>query len=95
MWSFNKIKEALIAIEKDIENNNYRTYYIGGSLCIDFNYYPNVLLNRNGRGFFYGFKSGPYKNKIKDIPFVVPNDMKELVLKIYNKHIELNRRNKF
>jgi hypothetical protein len=76
LWSFNKIREAL----EDIENR--KAYYLGGSLCIDFEFHPNVVLNRSGRGFFYGFKS----TKHKEIKFVMPNDIKDKVLDIYTKY---------
>jgi hypothetical protein len=75
LWSFNRIRLALMNIE------NEQSYYVGGSLCIDFDDYPSVVLNRNGRGFFYRFK----KSKHKEIKFVMPRDMQDLVLSIYDK----------
>ena len=74
--SFNKIREALDNIEA------YHSYYVGGSLCIDFEYYPSVLINRNGRGFFYN----PRSKKILERHFILPKDMTEKVNKIYNKY---------
>jgi hypothetical protein len=74
-WSFNRIRAALINIE------NERSYYAGASLCIDFIDHPNVVLNLNGRGFFYGFK-----NSNKQMKFVVPNDIKDKILDIYKKY---------
>jgi hypothetical protein len=61
---------------------NEKSYYVGGSLCIDFDDYPSVVLNRNGRGFFYQFK----KSHHKEIKFVIPKDIQDLVLYNYNKY---------
>ena len=51
---------------------------MGGSLCIDFKYYPSVVLNRNGRGFFY--RDGLQRK------FVMTNEMKDLVKGLYQKY---------
>jgi len=74
-WSFNRVRAALVNIE------NEKSYYAGGSLCIDFIDHPSVVLNLNGRGFFYRFK-----NTNKHVKFVVPNDMKDKILEIYKKY---------
>jgi hypothetical protein len=76
LWSFKKIKEAL----EDVENQV--AYYVGGSLCIDFEDHPCVVLNKNGRGFFYNFKNSSHKQ----IKFVADESIKIKVNEIYSKY---------
>lgn len=76
LWSFKKIKESLDNIE------NQKSYYAGASLCIDFEDHPSVVLNRNGRGFFYNFKCSEHKQ----IKFVVTNDIHKKIEEIYQKY---------
>lgn len=74
--NFRKIQYCLNRIE------DCRSYYIGGSLCIDMMpYAPNVVLNRNGRGFVYGDLVPTREKK-----FVMPKEMHEKVLEIYGVH---------
>ena len=83
-WSFNKIQTALEEIRNHLSIGsipNYTIYFVGGSLCIDFEYHPSVVLNRNGRGFFYKF---PDNSKRKEVKFVMTNEMQELVNQIYH-----------
>ena len=74
-WSFRKVLEALMNIEK------YNSYYIGGSLCIDFKFSPSVILNRNGRGFFYFFPSEKAADlqRGQEIHFLMTKQMCDLV----------------
>lgn len=82
-WSFNKIMLDLQYIKNSLENNtkpNINCYYIGGSLAIDYEKstgYSNVVLNRNGKGFFYGASIDT------EIKFIMTNEMQKLVLEIY------------
>lgn len=91
--SFNKIDAALDDIE------NYASYYIGGSLCIDFKYHPSVVLNRNGRGFaYYGSpnfeKFDEFKKDMKsERRFVVPRRMQDKIEAIYQEY-KVKRRKK-
>lgn len=68
--SFWKVEQALLNIK------NYPAYFLGGSLCIDFEYHPSVVLNQDGRGFFY--KDGKVKK------FVMTDKLRELVRGIHN-----------
>lgn len=62
----------------DIEH--CRSYYVGSTLFIDcMPYHPNIALNLNGRGFFFG-------ENVPNIKFVVSNDIKELVNEIYKSY---------
>lgn len=70
--NFRKIDEALDDIE------NYASYYVGGTLCIDFKYRPSVGLNRNGRGFAY--QNG------KQVTFLMTKEMQQKVNDIYRKY---------
>ena len=82
-WSFLKVNAALVNILDGLKNNKpvyYNTYYIGGSLCIDFSYHPCVVLNQNGRGFFYKFPTAP---NAKNSKFVMTNGMHKMVREIY------------
>jgi hypothetical protein len=89
-WSFNKVLEALKNIEK------YKSYYIDSSLCIDFKYGPHVVLNTNGRGFFYAWPNERYSGGItymrtqtatddlnREIHFIMTREMEQLVKKHY------------
>lgn len=80
LWSFKKIKKSLDNIE------NEKSYYAGASLCIDFEDHPSVVLNRDGRGFFYNFKNTNHKQ----IKFVVTKDLQEKIEEIYQKY-KLNK----
>lgn len=83
-WSFNKIYKALTDIRNSLcadKDVNYPVYFVGGSLCIDFQYHPSVVLNRNGRGFFYMFPDNSQRSEVK---FVMTTEMQELVCQIYN-----------
>jgi len=75
--SWRKIKRALADIE------NYNSYFVGGSLCIDFHFHPNVMLNKNGRGC-------AYDTKVVDVPtmnFVMAPDVQEKVKLLYLKYM--------
>lgn len=74
--NFSKLRAAL----KDIENQ--ASYYIGGTLCIDFADMPCVGLNLNGRGFSYRPESGT----LTQTTFVLPNNMVKIVQDLYLKH---------
>ncbi len=79
--NFRKIDQALDDIE------NYQSYYIGGSLCIDFKFHPNVVLNKNGRGFSYYAETKFKTKKIQDDQkFIVTSAMQKKINKIYNKY---------
>lgn len=83
-WSFNKVYKALLEIRNHLcmgSIPNYQVYLMGASLCIDFEYHPSVVLNQNGRGFFYKF---PDNSQRKEVQFVMTNEMQELVSQIYN-----------
>ena len=74
--NFRKIQYCLDRIE------DCRSYYVGGSLCIDMEpFSPNVVLNRNGRGFIYG-DLVPNREK----KFVMPKSMHTQVLTYYKKY---------
>lgn len=74
--NFSKVKEAL----KDIKNN--ASYYVGGSLCIDFKDMPSVVLHLNGRGFQYRTGSG----RLPAARFLLTKEMTEMVQSIYLEH---------
>jgi hypothetical protein len=76
LWSFRRIKQSLENIE------NEKSYYAGGSLCIDYEDHPSVVLNRNGRGFFYNFKDTNHKQ----VKFVVTDDIHKKIEEIYIKY---------
>lgn len=78
--NFRKIDQALDDIE------NYASYYVGATLCIDFKYHPNVALNLNGRGFSYLTGTKLETNNIhteKGQTFLVTNEMQKKIRKIY------------
>lgn len=89
-WSFTKVRKALEEIRLHLSHGckselKWVVYYTGGSLCIDFKYHPSVVLNRNGRGFFYNFKC-PKGHTVDtgEQHFVMTNKMLMEVLDIYN-----------
>ncbi len=73
--NFSRVKQAL----KDLEN--HASYYVGGSLCIDFKDMPCVVLNRNGKGWSYRPNSNQGRFK-----FVVTREMQDLIEQAYFKH---------
>jgi thiamine biosynthesis protein ThiC len=46
-FSWNHVRSALAKIDK------CKSYYVGGSLCIDMAQGYSVVLNQNGRGFIF------------------------------------------
>ncbi len=81
--NFRKIDQALDDIE------NYQSYYVGGTLFIDFKYHPNVGLNKNGRGFSFlagtKFETNSVRND-GDQRFLMTKSMQKKVNNIYNKY---------
>ena len=73
--NFRKVNAALDDIE------NHASYYVGGTLFIDFQYHPCVALNRNGRGFSFHPKHTSIGQK-----FLMTKEMQEKVRKIYKKY---------
>lgn len=67
--SWKRIKEALANIYK------VKSYYVGGTLCIDMPEGYCVGLNTNGRGF--ALSDG------KEITFIVTRDVQETIRNIY------------
>ena len=65
-------------VRKALDNiYNVRSYYIGGSLCIDMNEGYSVVLNRSGRGF--AFVLGEHK----ELGFLMPKDVQATVCRLY------------
>lgn len=70
----------LMKVLRDIKNHT--SYYVGGTLFIDFKDMPNVGLNLSGRGFTYYSEPG----KWHETKFVMTHEMTELVRAIYLEH---------
>jgi hypothetical protein len=83
-WSFNKLHQTLINIHNDLcigKIPKYEIHVIEGELDITFRYHPSVMLNKNGRGMFYGFAN---ENFGRQVNFVMTNEMQQLVKQILN-----------
>jgi len=62
---------------------NVASYYMGGTLCIDFPDGKGIALNRNGTGFVFNFKR---KNPLlKNATIYQPPHIQQLVRSIYEK----------
>lgn len=82
VFSWNAVRAALNDIER------CRSYYLGGTLCIDMAQGYTVCLNRSGRGFTYLRGRGSETVLgvlVKETKFLMPKDCEEKVNKIYNK----------
>ena len=75
--SWSKIRYCLDRIEA------CNSYYCGSTLCIDFDFHPNICLNLNGRGFTYSLGSITDGSELK---FVMPKDVQDKVQELYSKY---------
>jgi hypothetical protein len=57
---------------------NCKSYYVGGTLCIDLWQGYSVCLNRSGRGFAFIVENGS-----PELQFLMPTDVQEKVNQLY------------
>lgn len=79
-----RIMKTWTHVENALRNiYDVASYYIGGTLCIDFPDGKGIALNSNGTGFVFNFKKN--HSHLKNAKLYQPSHIRELVQKIYEK----------